>query len=79
MMLIRLTSAVNKLPFYMRAKDVRTVEKDSRDQITTMVTTDVFTNNGPIAYRVMESVEEVANMVNAGISLGGGSGKLLMS
>lgn len=62
-MLIKLTLSTSKVQFYMRAKDVRTIEKDARDQITTMVTTDIFTQQGPLAYRVMETVDEVAALV----------------
>lgn len=67
-MLIKLTLASSKVQFYMRAKDVRTIEKDARDQITTMVTTDIFTQQGPIAYRVMETIDEVAARVASALS-----------
>lgn len=67
-MLIRLTLAENKDTFYMRAKDVRTIQKDAKDRITTIVTTDIFTQTGPLAYRVMESGDDVARQVQAVLS-----------
>lgn len=63
-MLIRLTLAENRDTFYMRAKDVRTIQKDTKDRLTTIVTTDVFTQTGPIAYRVMEKGDDIAEAVN---------------
>lgn len=68
-MLIRLTAIQTKDVFYMRAKDVRTIEKDGKDRITTMVTTDIFTQAGPLAYRVLESVDEVARMVHEALGV----------
>lgn len=63
-MLIRLTLAANKDTFYMRAKDVRTIEKDTKDRLTTLVSTDIFTPSGPIAYRVLEGIDQVAQLVD---------------
>lgn len=67
-MLIRLTLAENKDTFYMRARDVRTIQKDPKDRITTIITTDIFTQTGPLAYRVLESSDEVAMRVQVVIS-----------
>lgn len=68
-MLIRLTLVQTKDPFYMRAKDVRTIQKDAKDRITTMVTTDIFMQTGPICYAVVESVDEVARMVHEALGV----------
>lgn len=68
-MLIRLTLAANKDTFYMRAKDVRTIEKDPKDRVTTLVSTDIFTPQGPLAYRVLEGIDEIAQMVDGSLGI----------
>lgn len=67
---IKLTLVANKTPLYMRAADIRTVEKNSQNPLETIVSTNLITPRGPCLYQVLESQEEVMRQVDA--VLGGG-------
>lgn len=60
---IKLTLTPGNIPFYMRAQDVRTVSKDQKNPLQTLVSTPIMTNQGPLAYPVLESQEEVVNAI----------------
>ena len=67
-MLIKLTFAQNKHEFYLRASDIRTIERDPANILQTLVSTTLITNTGPLTYGVIENPDEIANMVENALS-----------
>lgn len=63
-MLINLTFAHNKSEFWIKADHIRSAERSQSNQLLTVVSTMLMTPQGPVAYEVLESPQEVADRVN---------------
>ena len=68
-MLISLTSADQKSRFYMRADMVRIVQRHPKNEMITLVITNVIGPQGPLAYEVLESPDVIAAQINSPGSL----------
>lgn len=67
-MLILLTHSEGRRQFYMRAVDIRALERDAHNILETIVVTNLMTPSGPQAYRVIENPDEIAAMVNKSLA-----------
>lgn len=67
---IKVTITGNRTTVYIRAADIRTIEKNPQNPLATIISTNLITSRGPALYEVMESQEEVMRQVD--IALDGG-------
>lgn len=64
---IKLTNPGNRTPLYLRAQDIRTVEKNPQNPLSTVVMTSLITPRGPAIYEVVETQEEVMRLVDSSL------------
>jgi hypothetical protein len=68
-MLIKLTMTPGNSEFLLRAEDVMLVAKANDNILVTMVTTTIMLKDGPAKFAVLESVDDVEEMVNNALSM----------
>jgi hypothetical protein len=66
-MMIKLTYATTKASFWIRAIEVRAVERNPGNLLETYVITTLMGPQGPVVYSVLESPEEVVEAVEDAI------------
>ena len=63
-MLIPLTDANSRAEFYLYAEMIRVVQPQPRNQMVTLVVTNIIGPQGPLAYEVLETPATIAALIN---------------
>lgn len=63
-LLVLFTLSQNKMQIGIDAANIRTVEKHPQNPLQTIISTYLMTQQGPVVYNVIESVEEAVEKVN---------------
>ena len=63
-MLIPLTDANSRAEFYLYSDMIRVVQQQPRNQMLTLVVTNIVGPQGPLAYEVLETPATIAALVN---------------
>ena len=67
-MLIPLTFSHNRNTFYIRADQVRSIERNPDNLLETHVGMMLMTQQGPLTYSVLETPDDIAFLVNNTLS-----------
>lgn len=67
-MLIPLTDAHSRAEFFLYADMVRVVQRQPRNEMVTLVVTNIIGPQGPLAYEVLEAPSTIAALINVSSS-----------